>query len=433
MTVKRVFVSAVILFVIIGAVILPEPAKADDEATVYRITLHGDITHAMSVYLVKSLERANMAKADGIIIDLETYGGLVDAAVDIKGAILASEAPVVVFVKNRAISAGALITIAADTIVMAPGSHFGAAEPIPFSEKSVAFVSGEFYSTAERQGRDPQIARAMVDKQVEIEGLNKAGQILDLPASKAMEAGYADAMLSDIPEILDFMGWGGARLVEVEMDYKFRIAQFLTRYDVASILLTIGLIAVVTEIFTQGFGLAGIVAIIAYGLYFGGGLLAGSTEWWSAVLFVVGIVLLLIEMAVPGFGAFGIGGIVAMIISVIFAAPDPVRGLTSLGIAIIAAAAAIPVLYKIFGRLRVFDRFVLSEAETPDKGYVSTSVNEGLVGQTGETVTPMRPSGTILCNGERIDAVSDGSYIPAGMRIRIIRAEGTRIVVTPEV
>ncbi len=431
---KRVFLWITVLFFIVGMSIAPvsglaEPDKPSD--TVYVISLKDEVTPAMAAYLENKIIEANLAQADGIILDITTLGGRVDSAVAMRDAIVASEIPVAVFISSRAISAGALITLAGDAIVMAPGSQMGDAEPVPWSEKALAFVSGEFHKTAELRGRDTLIAVGMVDKDVEAAGFPK-GRIVYLTAEQAFKYGYADAVLKTIPEVVEFMGWTGARVVDVVPDYKIQIAQFLTRYEVASILLTIGMIAIVIEIFTQGFGVAGIVGISAYALYFSGGVLAGNTEWWSVFLFVVGIVLLLVEAAVPGFGVFGFGGIAVMLVSIIFAAPDPTQGIISIGIALIATAIVTPFLFKMLKHNKVFERLVLAEAETIEKGYISVVERDHLLGALGTAVTPLRPAGTILVNGMRVDAISDGTFLSVGTQVKIIRVEGYKIVVTED-
>ena len=429
---QKVWITAVLVSAVLMIGLSAGASAENGKEAVSVISLKDEITPAMSAYLADQIESANLSGAKGLVIDISTLGGLVNSALEMKDAMIGSNIPVVVFVGDRAESAGSLITIAADRIVMAPGSHMGAAEPIPYSEKAVAYVSSEFRTTAELRGRDPLIAAGMVDKNLDVPGFPK-GQLVDLTAEEARRLGYADAVLETMPEVLEFMGWSDMQIVEVEPDVKIRIAQFLTRYEVASILLTVAMIAMVIEIFVQGFGLPGIISITAFALYFGGGFLAGNTEWWSVLLFLIGILLLFIEIAVPGFGAFGIGGILALLVGIIFAAPTPMQGITSLGIALAAAAVLIPILYKLLGGPEFFRRLVLQEAETADKGYVSKGPenHEYLVGMMGEVVAPLRPSGTIRIDGKRMDALSDGVYLSVGSRIRVTRVEGAKIVVAP--
>lgn len=422
---------AFILVLVLVVSILPCSSLAANSEQVYIVSLKDEITPAMSAYLADQIELANLSGARGILIEISTLGGLVDSAKDMKDAIIGSEVPVVVFVGTSATSAGALITIAADTIVMSPGSHMGAAEPIPYSEKAVAYVSGEFRATAEVRGRDPLVAAGMADKNLDVPGFPR-GKLVNITAEEASELGYADAVLHNTTEILDFMGWTDAQILEVEPDAKIRIAQFLTRHDVSSILLTIAMIAMVIEVFVQGFGLPGIISIIAFALYLSGGFLAGHTEWWSILLFSLGLILLFIEIFIPGFGVAGISGIASLVIGIIFAAPTPLQGIVTLAIALAATAILIPILYKLMGGPRLFRRLVLQASETVDQGYVSKGlhVHSDLMGAFGQAVTALRPAGTVDIGGKRLDAISDGSYLPAGTKVKVIETQGSQIVVT---
>ncbi len=214
-------------------------------------------------------------------------------------------------------------------------------------------------------------------------------------------------------------------------DASTRIVEFLTRPEISTALLILAILAMVTEIFAQGFGLPGLISIVAFALYFGGGLLAGNAEWWPVLLFLIGAVLLVIETVIPGFGIFGVSGIAALLVGVVFAAPTPRQGIISLCIALAAAAVLIPILYKLLGG-PVFSRhFVLHEAETADRGYVSKEPDTRLVGKVGEVLAPLRPSGTIRIDGRNMDAQSGGDYLPKGTRVRVVRVEGAKIVVEP--
>jgi membrane-bound serine protease (ClpP class) len=430
-TYKRVFRCA--LFILLLLVIIPAAVHAQDtDGTIMVISVDGEITPAMAYFLQDNIERANEEGADGIIIEIQTLGGRVDSAIKMRDAMNASDVPIVVYIGSRAISAGALISISADTIVMAPGSHMGAAKPQPDDPKTVAFVSGEFRTAAERTGRDPQVAVAMVDESIEIEGLVAEGEILDLTANEAMEWGYADYIADGRTEMLQLLDWENATLTEVEMDFRHRIAQFFTSYEVASILLTLGMIALVAEFFTQGFGVSGFIGISCFALYFISGFMAGYTETWSAVLFFVGVAMLIVEIFVPELGPFGLSGLVAMIIGIIFSAPTIKQGILTLMIALLVTILSIPVFFKLFGKSQLIQRLVLSHAETVDMGYVHTGGKKpDLVGETGVSVTVLRPSGTIEIGDQRIDAIAQGSFIASGTPVRVIRTEGSKVIVAP--
>lgn len=396
------------------------------------IAIDGEINPAMAAFLERSLTAAENDGAAGVIIEIRTLGGQVASAVDMRDAILNTGIPVAVYISNRAESAGALISIAADTIIMAPGSHIGAAEPIPLTEKTLAFVSGEFRTTAERNGRDPQIAAAMADKSIEITGLVKAGEILDMTAEEASAWGYADIIAASREDALKAMDWSDARITEVRPDFRFQLALFLTSYEIASLLLIIGLLAMLVEFFTPGFGVPGFVSIVCFILYFAGGFLAGYTDWWAAVIFVAGLILLIIELVVPGFGVFGITGIIAIFVSIVFAAPSLNQGLITLLIALVVLIVAVPVFFKIFGRSRLMQRFVLAQAETSAKGFVHAPAKSSLQDKNGSTLTVLRPAGSALIDGQRVDVLTEGEFIGKGEKIRVIRVEGTKVIVAAD-
>ena len=427
---KKLAGSAIILILLVALLPAFPAAAQNDQQSVHVVSIDGEINPAMASFLSNALDRANREGAEGVLIELSTLGGLVVSAIDMRDAILASEVPVAVYIGDRAISAGALISIASDTLVMAPGSHIGAAQPVPNEPKILAFVSGEFRTTAEKTGRDPTVAMAMVDESIEIEGIVKKGEILDLTANEAFGIGFADHLASGREETLQALGWEGAFIVEEEPDFKFKIAQFLSSYQVASALLMIGMLGLTIEFFTPGFGVAGTLGLICIGLYFASGFLAGNTEWWSLLIFLIGVILIVIEVFVPGFGVFGISGLIAISAGVLFAAPTLDQGVAALLASFAIVIIAIPVLLKIFGKSRFIQRFVLSTAETVAAGYTHADSNAYFIGKTGTTKTVLRPSGIVSINGSRIDTIADGDFIEKGVQVTVTRVEGTRIIVS---
>lgn len=428
---SRRIISFLIVLLLLFGMWLPTFANGTttEAGQVHLVVIDGEITPAMASFLVNAIKDANETGAIGILIRVKTLGGRVDAALQMRDAMVESQVPVAVFVESRAISAGALITVAARHIVMAPGSHVGAAKPIPDDPKSVAFVSGEFRTTAERYGRDPQIAMAMVDEALEIEGLVRSGEILDMTATEALRVGYVDYLAESVEEALAELGWGNAAVQDVEMGDRHRIAQFLTSYEVASLLLTIGVIALIAEFNAPGFGAPGLVALLCFTLYFSGGFIAGNTNLWPVLIFLAGIVLLLIEFVVPGFGVFGISGLGAMLVGIVLAAPSIRQGVTSLVIALVVAILSIPLIIRIFGKTKAFRKLVLSTEETVENGYVHAAAVPDLTGQRGTAVTVLRPAGMALIGGVRTDVFTQGDFIDQGDDIEVIRMEGNKVVV----
>ncbi|MDQ2087167.1 nodulation protein NfeD [Herbivorax sp. ANBcel31] len=429
MNIRRI---VAIIFIVVGLFLpfTPSISLAESDNYVYVIPVKDEITPTMAVFLSDEIQKANDAGAEGIIIEITTLGGRVDSTLEMTEAIMNSDVDVSVYVQNRAVSAGALITISADTIFMAPGSHIGAAEPRPYDEKTVSFVKAEFRGTAEARGRRTDIAEAMVDKNIEIDDLVAKGEILSLTASEAKEYEYAEAILDSRQDVLEHMGWDDADVVETDFSLSMRLAQFMTSYVVASLLLSIGTIAIFTEITTQGFGAPGIVGIICFFFYFGGNLIAGYSEWWPLLLFIAGLGMIAGEIIAPGFGVLGIGGFISVIAGIVLSAPDLTQGLTTIGIALVAAIIFLPILFIFLSKkTNVFKRFILSEAETVEDGYVNASGTDTLLGKKGKAVTTLRPTGTVLIDGKRVDVVTEGEFLPIDTEVKVVRVEGSKIVV----
>lgn len=430
---KKLFILIITLTIAIG-ILSPVLVGvwAEGSKTVYIIPVKGEITPAMATFFKKSIKDAESIKADAILVELSTFGGRADAALDMKEAIEQSEIPVIVYITDRAVSAGALIAIAAPRIIMAPGSHMGSAEPIPYSAKAVAAIRGEFEAAAERNGKDKTIAAAMVDKDVEVAGVSPKGSLLDITAGTAKEYGYAEEILESRQKVLDYLGFKDAYIIENQPDILTRLAQFLTKSNIAPFLITIGIISIIIEIFTQGFGIAGIIGISSLTLYFGANLLAGYSQWWPIIVFFMGIILLIVEFFIPGFGLPGISGIIAIFIGIIFAASDPVRGMINLGIALGVVILLTPILILFLKRFGTFRSFVLSETIVGKSENPMDAIDRRLVGKQGIAVTTLRPSGIVEIDGKRFDAMSQGEFISPGTHVKVVKDKGLSIVVAKE-
>lgn len=423
-----VFFIMVMVFLSLSA---PVMSQGNNDDTIFIIPVRGEITPATAIFVADSIEEANQVNAQGIMIEISTLGGRADAAMGIKSSILESRVPVTVFISDRAVSAGALITIAANTILMTPGSQMGAAEPVPTDPKIVSAISAEFRAAAEARGRDPLIAAAMVDRNIVIENLTAKDSILSLTAQEAYRVGFADGIVDDRDDALRFMGWEGSSITEIIPSPLMIVAQFLTRSEIASLLLIIGFLAFSAEFFMPGFGIAGIVGMVAFGLFFGGGLIAGTTQWLPVFMFALGLALLAIEITIPGFGVFGIGGIIVMLTSFVLAAPDPITGIFAVVIALIVTIIAIPIMIKFFGKSKLFRGVVVSDVLKPGMDEVSiySKVKLPEIGQVGVAITALRPAGIVEFEGVRYDCMSDGQFINAHDKVTVVQATPAKVVV----
>ena len=424
---RRLCLVAVALFLVLLGV-LPCIA-AQEVSTVHVVSLKGEIGGGMVRYLRRAFQEAERAGADAIILEIGTLGGFVNSALDIRDMITDSPVPVHALVKGRAWSAGALIAMSCENLMMVPGSSIGAAEPRPLEAKTLSAWKAEMEATAERRGRDPRIAAAMVDSSVEIPDLVQKGEILTLGASKALEIGFINGVADSIPQVLAALELEGAQVIFAGPTPAERLAQFVTHPAVAPILLTVGFLGLILEVFTAGWGVPGTVGLVALFLYFGGALLAGVPGIWIVVVFLAGVILLFVEAVVPGFGVFGLAGITAMIISIYLASATDPQALRSLMVAVVATVLLGAVLGRYALKKGLWTRLSLPASLTTEEGYVPTAIRRDLVGREGVALTPLRPSGLANIEGERIDVVTEGGYALAGAGVRVTKVEGGRVVV----
>ncbi len=396
---------------------------------VYSLPISGEIEPGLAAFVARGIQLAE--RNNGIVLlTINTFGGRVDAATQIKDLILDAKVPVVAYVRERAWSAGALIALAAPELAMAPGSSIGAAEPRPMEEKTVSALKAEFEATAQRWGRDRQLAGAMVDADVVIEDLVEKGKILTLAAEDALEWGMANRIAGNTGELLADLGYKDYQILELTPHWAEQIARFLTNSTVSSLLLTLGFLGLIFEITTPGWGVPGTTGILALVLFFGGRYVTGLAGLEAILFFVLGLVLLILEVAVvPGFGLTGFLGIASVFTSIILAFGDVQTALFSLSIAISVSVLAVILLWSRIRQSRLWKRLVLSHEESPQAGYRAPADFSYLVGKTGVALSPLRPAGTAQIDGGRYDVVSEGGFVAAKSSVEVVHVEGTRVVV----
>ena len=429
---KKYRVLKIVLSLILGIaiVILPQSlAQAKDSRAVV-IKMEGEINEALVAYLDRELQKAQESGFEVAIIDIDTWGGLIYSAQAIHDILTDTPLTTIAYVSKKAISAGVMVTISCDMVAMTPGSHSGAAETIPNTEKALSAWVGMLSAAAEEKGRPVDVVKAMADKRETVEGLSEEGQLLDITAQKAVEYGYADIVSTSYEDALSAFGYEGYETVIAQVSTADKAARFLTSSTVLSILFSAGVFLMIMEIFTAGFGLFGILSIVCFGLYFFGGVLAGYTEWWAVALFILGAVFFVIEIIIPGFGIFGILGIALTLLGLMFSAKSIRDFIFQAGIALAICAVAVPIMFKIFGRLKFFDKIILKHGETNEAGYMAPSAQTiSALGKTGMTVTMLRPSGMAVIEGKRIDVLSHEGIIESGVEVRVIDTSGNRVVV----
>ena len=422
---RIVFVLALVLCLM---AMFPSGGAAGDNSTVMLVEVTGEVNPAMTAYIRDALEEAEQS-GYGVLLVLDTYGGQILEADSLKQLILGTSAPVDCYITRNALSAGTLIAVSCEHIVMAPSAVIGAAETIPNDEKTLSTWVGILQSAAEARGRDTQVVAAMADKDISIDGVTEEGALLTLGADNAQAFGISDGTAETEADALSLLGYNGESTVRKQMSFSLQAAQFLTSTTVASLLFLGAIICMGIEIFTAGFGLFGILSIIFFGLYFGGGFLAGFAEWWSLLLFAVGLVLIGVEIIVPGFGVFGILGLISIGAGLVFASKDITAFLTVLAVGLVGAIIMLPILYKVIGRLGLLRRLAIGDNMRAEEGYVSHPPIENMTSKKGVALTVLRPAGTARIEGARYSVVSSGAYIEAGRDIVVVQHTPGRIVV----
>lgn len=417
---------------------------SDSLSVFYRIRLDQDIDPSAQRLVVLGLEKAAKAEADYVLLDINTYGGAVNAADSIRAAILRYDKPVVAYVNMQAASAGALISIACDSIYMRTGSSIGAATVVNQTgevapDKYQSFMRGMMRATAKANGRDPEIAESMVD----------TVNVLSLTPDEAMEVGYCEGIAEEVSDVARIVAGDNEFIIkdmEDDMTWLDRLIQFLLNPLLQSIFMMMIIGGIFVEIRTPGIGLPLLTAVVGALLYFAPGYLGHLVSYWEILLFVVGLILIAMEIFVlPGFGVCGIAGIIAVVVSLAFAMVDnaelfhwdgtlnlePV--LMPLGIVIISSAVAIfgsVWLVKKLYETRSFDHIALRQSLTGEEGFVGVvSGLESLVGQEVTVFTDMRPSGKVRTADGRIFEASMkyGGYAVKGQTLKVVSTEQGRL------
>lgn len=393
------------------------------------VNIKGEIDGSQVALVNRAVSEAEKNNAAAIIVEMDTFGGLVDSAVKIRDIVSQTPITTICYIKNRAWSAGALIAIAHQHIAIVPGGSIGAAEPIPATEKTIAALKAEFAATANKSGRNVKVAEAMVDKTVGLPGYAEPGQILALTDYQAKEVGYADILALDRQGVLSHYGLTDCEIVEYHIGWTEKIAGWFSDPTIKSFLVSIIFLAVFTEIKTAGMGVAAGIGLLAAMLFFGSQWLTGLAGWFELILFISGILLILVELFIPGFGFWGVSGVGCILASLFFTLGGNVTALSLLSISLLIAIIAFGLLLKYLPSSKLWDKLILKDAETKEAGFSSSYDYTTYLGKEGVVLTLLRPSGLADFDGMQLDVVSEGQYIEAGARVKVVSITGSRIVV----
>jgi len=452
-------------FLISTLLLSPFCVNAGNSSTVCVVTIREDISHNTLFLMRRALREAEAKNAVALILEMDTNGGRVDATEEIIRLLEHTPLKTYTFINPKAFSAGAYIAAATDAIYMTPGSVIGAATPIMmvpgggevaklpenYEEKLNSAMRALIRSTAQRKGHNPDVFEAMVDKDrgLTVEGtvIVEKGKLLTLTNQEAVRAYGAPpkALLSAgtvkaMEEMLVAIGLPGATMFSVE-PFGFEVmGRWLTM--LGPLFIVIGLVAVYMELKAPGLGVPTLVAVAAFGLFFFGHFAAGLAGWEDVALFAIGMALVAVEVFVlPGFGAAGIAGIVCVLASLVLGMTQRWPGgswwpswtdlhwpMVKMALSFAGSLVVMAWLARWLPKTSVFQRLELDATLGAAKS--SAAAAQPLVGAVGVSETMLRPAGKGRFGDQLVDVETEGDFIGKGERIRIVMAEGSRVVVT---
>ncbi len=405
-----------------------------------------------TVVLKRGIDFARSRKAALVVVRIQTPGGLVSVMLGMRDALIECPLPTLSFI-HKAYSAGSLLALATDRIYMHPMGHIGDAIPIQLGlggaqemqgdlkEKILAPMRKEFATTARYKKHREDLALGMVDLDYEIPGLKPKGQILVLDAPTAVREGLAVKVVETIEEAVADAGLAGATRIDYEPTRADRLASFLSSPLVNMLLIIVVIAAIVIEVKTPGFGLGGIVALVALFLFFWANWYANLAHWLEILLFLSGVGLMIAELSIPGFGVLGVSGLLCILASLFLAMfRFPPQGfeftyerigpaVRNMAWALVLGVAALALMAEALRHSRLWQKISLGEEMEAKKGFAGVPDLSQLAGREGTVLTDLRPVGTVVVGGRRLDAVTQGEFLERGTPIKIIRIEGAQVVV----
>jgi membrane-bound serine protease (ClpP class) len=423
-------------------------AAMAQQTKVMVMNIKSEIDPRVTRYVDLALGHASDTGADIVIIDMDTYGGILTDAKEIVDKIRDFKKPVWVFINSDAASAGALISIACDSIYMSPGASIGAATVVDGEgekapDKYQSYMRSIMRSTAEENGSDPRIAEGMVDEELQIKGIKEAGKIITFSTTEALKHGYCEAKVESIEAILSRNKIKDYTITRFELGAAEKIISLVLNPFISGLLILIIIGGIYFEMQTPGLGFAGLAALVALILYLVPYYLNGLAENWEIIAFFAGIVLIAFEIfVIPGFGVAGISGIILTAGSLVLIMLNNdtfdfqfVR-MNDILLALAAATGGMlggMVLLFVAGAnlsgTRFYKKIALTHTQASDKGYTSNPLEIPLAGKAGVAQTVLGPSGKVVIDGKLYDAYTQGDYIDKGQAIEVISDKGSALKV----
>ncbi len=421
-------------------------AQSGKKQQVVVMEIKDQIDPRMYRYVKLAFEYAENKKADYIIIDMDTYGGVLTDAKEIVDIVMDAKKPVWVFINSDAASAGALISIACDSIYMSPGASIGAATVVEGDGKQTpdkyqSYMRSIMRSTAEENHRDPRIAEGMVDERIVIDSVKQAGKVITFTTSEALANGYCEAKVESIEEILKRNKVEDYELHYFKLNTTEKIIAFFLNPFISGILILVILGGIYFELQTPGVGFPLFAAITALVLYLVPYYLNGLADYWEIIALFVGLLLIAAEVfIIPGFGIAGVAGIGLTLLSLVLIMLNndffnfdfvPLGDIVQASFVAVAGLAGGFLLLIFAGPKlldsKAFQRIALNDAQNSAEGYTVNANAESMLNKKGVAHTVLRPSGKILLDGEVLDAFTRGEFIEKGEAVEVIGTEGVTL------
>lgn len=406
-------------------------AAVASSAPVMIVPIGGMVDDGMAHLVQRAFAQANDAGARAVVLEVNSNGGLVEAAQSIKDSVLSAHEPVIAYVTGRAFSSAALISLSSNKIIMSPGASIGSAEPHPDTPENVSALRAEFESAALRNHRNPTLAGAMVDRSIDVPEYKARNAFLTLNTADAVQSHIADGEASSLDAALASQQLADAPRLTADYTWGEEVARFATTPEISGLLLTLGMLGLILEMQTLH-GIAGTIGVGALALFFGTHVYAGFSNGFVIALAIVGLLGILWELhVVPGHGAPGILGGLALLAAVLlaFGLPFFFVAIETVSTAVILTVIAFALFTRAFPQNAWMQKLTLSAAQGPD--YVTSADFSALSGAIGTAVSFLRPAGIAQIDGKRVDVLTEGEFIAAGTPIRVTRVHGARVFVEP--
>lgn len=434
------FLFSILLVILVVSVV------AAQEQTVMVMEIKSEIDPRTNRYVELAIDHAKKIDADIVIIEMDTYGGILTDAKEIVDRLMQYKKPVWVFINSDAASAGALISIACDSIYMSPAASIGAATVVTGTgekapDKYQSYMRAIMRTTAEENGRDPRIAEAMVDEDIAIDSVTEAGQIVTFSTSEAIKFGFCEAKVESIEEILKRNKIENYTLVRFQLKATDKIIAFFLNPFISGLLILIIIGGIYFELQTPGVGFPLLAAGVALILYLVPYYLNGLAENWEIIALFCGLALIAVEIFVlPGFGVAGIAGISLTVMSLILIMINndafnfdfvPANELLYAVAATFGGILGGIILLFVGGsrlhETRFFKRIALTDTQEREKGFTVSAAAQSMKGKTGVAHTVLRPGGKVMIEGQLYDAYTRGEYIEKGDSIVVLDDETTSL------